>query len=102
MVGAYTAYFTQNLFKSWAGANPVIFETYFIAALAAAFLVAGAVGLVLERTVIRFLYKRPLESLLATWGVSLVLQQVFRDVFGAANVQVSSPGWLSGSLVIND
>lgn len=56
----------------------------------------------LERGVIRFLYKRPLESLLATWGVSLLLQQIFRHIFGAANVQVSSPSWLSGSLVFND
>ena len=59
-------------------------------------------GWLLERGVIRFLYKRPLESLLATWGVSLVLQQVFRAIFGAANVQVSSPSWLSGSFVVND
>src|SRR6185503_1306317 len=74
----------------------------FVVALLLSFFVAGVVGLILERTVIRFLYKRPLESLLATWGVSLVLQQLFRDIFGAANVQVSSPGWLSGSWVIND
>jgi urea transport system permease protein len=60
------------------------------------------VGLVLERGVIRFLYKRPLESLLATWGVSLVLQQIFRHTFGAANVQVNSPSWLSGSFVVRD
>jgi urea transport system permease protein len=60
------------------------------------------VGLALERGIIRFLYKRPLESLLATWGVSLVLQQLFRHVFGAANVQVSSPSWMSGSFVVND
>ena len=61
------------------------------------FLAAAAVGLVLERGIIRFLYKRPLESLLATWGVSLVLQQAFRGIFGSANVQVNSPSWLSGS-----
>lgn len=102
MVGAYTAYVTQNLFAAWFPGGGVGMETYFVAALAGSFLVAGAVGLLLERGIIRFLYRRPLESLLATWGVSLVLQQVFRHAFGAANVQVSSPSWLSGSLVIHD
>jgi urea transport system permease protein len=102
MVGAYTAYVTQNLFKDWFGASGGGFNSYFIAALFVAFVVAGLVGLVLERGIIRFLYKRPLESLLATWGVSLVLQQIFRHTFGAANVQVSSPSWLSGSFVIHD
>ena len=57
---------------------------------------AALAGLVIERTVIRFLYRRPLESLLATWGVSLVMQQLFRMVFGANNVQVNSPSWLLG------
>ncbi|MEY2410673.1 MAG: urea transport system permease protein [Verrucomicrobiota bacterium] len=102
MVGAYTAYVTQNIFKGWFGPSGAGFNCYFIAALAISFLIAGAVGLVLERGIIRFLYKRPLESLLATWGVSLVLQQIFRHVFGAANVQVSSPSWMSGSFVVND
>ena len=102
MVGAYSAYVTQNVFKSWFGASGGGFDCYFIAALAVAFVAAGSVGLILERGVIRFLYKRPLESLLATWGVSLVLQQIFRHIFGAANVQVSSPSWLSGSFVIQD
>jgi urea transport system permease protein len=102
MVGAYSAYVTQNVFTKWFGASGGGFDSYFIAALAVSFVAAGAVGLILERGVIRFLYKRPLESLLATWGVSLVLQQIFRHVFGAANVQVSSPSWLSGSFVVND
>jgi len=102
MVGAYTAYVMQNYFKGWFGASGDGFDSYFIAALVASFIVAGLVGLALERGVIRFLYKRPLESLLATWGVSLLLQQLFRHIFGAANVQVSSPSWLSGSFVIND
>jgi urea transport system permease protein len=102
MVGAYTAYVTQNIFKGAFGASGAGFDSYFIAALVASFVVAGLVGLALERGVIRFLYKRPLESLLATWGVSLLLQQLFRHIFGAANVQVSSPSWLSGSFVIND
>jgi urea transport system permease protein len=102
MVGAYTAYVTQNYFKGWFGASGLGFDCYFIAALACSFVVAGLVGLILERGIIRFLYKRPLESLLATWGVSLVLQQIFRHIFGAANVQVSSPSWLSGSFVVSD
>lgn len=102
MVGAYSAYVTQNVFKSWFGASGGGFDCYFVAALAVAFVAAASVGLILERGVIRFLYKRPLESLLATWGVSLVLQQIFRHIFGAANVQVSSPSWLSGSFVIKD
>ena len=99
-VGAYTAFVMQNLFLRWFGASGA--GTYFVPALAASFITAGLVGLALERGVIRFLYKRPLESLLATWGVSLVLQQAFRVIFGSANVQVNSPGWLSGSFVISD
>jgi len=102
MVGAYTAYVVQNIFTKWFGASGTGFDCYFIAALAAAFVVAGGVGLILERGIIRFLYKRPLESLLATWGVSLLLQQIFRHIFGAANVQVNSPSWLSGSYVVYD
>ncbi len=115
-VGAYTAYVVQELFGGglmfslfgrqvsfggfgWSGGA---LDSYFLAALAASFVTAGAVGLALERGVIRFLYKRPLESLLATWGVSLVMQQLFRHTFGAANVQVNSPAWLRGSYVIND
>ncbi len=102
MVGAYTTYLTQNLFHAWFGPESPVFGVYFVFALAFSFVTAGLVGLVLERGIIRFLYRRPLESLLATWGVSLVLQQIFRHTFGAANVQVSSPEWLSGSLVIRD
>jgi urea transport system permease protein len=102
MVGAYSAYVTQNVFVKWFGSTGLGFNCYFIFALLVAFVATGAVGLLLERGVIRFLYKRPLESLLATWGVSLVLQQVFRATFGAANVQVSSPPWLSGSFVMSD
>jgi urea transport system permease protein len=102
MVGAYSAYIMQNIFRSHFGANGAGFDSYFIPALAFSFITAAAVGFVLERGVIQFLYKRPLESLLATWGVSLVLQQMFRHIFGAANVQVSSPAWLSGSFVVQD
>ena len=102
MAGAYAAFVTQNLFVQWFGASGTGFDLYFLAALPVSFVVAGVFGLILERSVIRFLYSRPLESLLATWGVSLVLQQVFRATFGAANVQVSSPSWLSGSFNFYD
>jgi urea transport system permease protein len=99
-VGAYTAFVTQNLFLRWFGASGI--GSFFLPALAASFITGALVGLALERGIIRFLYKRPLESLLATWGVSLVLQQAFRAIFGSANVQVNSPSWLSGSFVISD
>ncbi len=102
MVGAYTAYVVQNLFRSSFGGSVAVQDAYFLGALPASFVTAALVGLVLERGIIRFLYRRPLESMLATWGVSLVLQQLFRHVFGAANVQVGSPRWLSGSWVISD
>jgi urea transport system permease protein len=102
MVGAYSAFVVQNYFTRWFGPTGLGFDSYFIAALVVSFCAAALVGLLLERGIIRFLYKRPLESLLATWGVSLVLQQVFRHIFGAANVQVSSPRWLSGSFEVQD
>ena len=115
-VGAYTTYLTQAVFGTgmtlpcfglsvpipglqFSGAAR---EAYFIAALPASFLAAATVGLLLERGIIRFLYRRPLESLLATWGVSLVLQQAFRLIFGANNVQVSSPSYLSGNWLVGD
>ncbi len=102
MVGAYTAYVTQRFFQGKFGESGAGFDSYFVAALFASFVVAAVAGLILERGIIRFLYQRPLESLLATWGVSLVLQQLFRHTFGAANVQVDSPSWLRGSFVLND
>ncbi|MEM9081757.1 MAG: urea ABC transporter permease subunit UrtB, partial [Verrucomicrobiota bacterium] len=96
-IGGYAAYVVQNLFLKWFGEGSAGYEWYFLAALPASFLVAALVGAVMEKGLIQFLYKRPLESLLATWGVSMVLQQLFRLQFGAANVAVSSPDWLSGS-----
>ena len=115
-VGAYTTYVVQNLFGAGLALSPFGFsfsfpgfnatgwayQSYFFVALPLSFLAAALVGIALERTVIRFLYRRPLESLLATWGVSLVLQQLFRLVFGANNVQVSSPSFLSGHWSVND
>jgi urea transport system permease protein len=93
MIGAYATYVVQNLFKQYLGDH---FDAYLLAAIPASFLVAAFVGAVLERTVIRWLYGRPLETLLATWGISLVLMQGVRSLFGAQNVQVENPNWLSG------
>ncbi len=115
-VGAYTTYVMQAVFGAGVtipcfGLSLAIpglhlggwaYQGYFLAAIPASFLAAALVGIGLERGVIRFLYRRPLESLLATWGVSLVLQQVLRLTFGANNVQVSSPQYLSGNWTIND
>ncbi|PYG01409.1 amino acid/amide ABC transporter membrane protein 1 (HAAT family) [Thioalkalivibrio sp. ALE21] len=97
MVGAYTTFMTQALF---ALLIPQHFHYYLIAAVPLAFLTAGAVGIAMERGVIRFLYTRPLETLLATWGISLVLIQSVRMIFGAQNVSVASPPWFSGSVQI--
>jgi len=83
----------QNLFQSYL---PNQFDYYIIVAVPVAFLVTALVGVALERGVIRFLYGRPLETLLATWGLSLILIQAVRSVFGAANVTVANPSWLSG------
>jgi urea transport system permease protein len=116
VVGAYTTYIVQNVFGAGLQLSPFgvslrlpglglqgdAYQVYFAVALPVSFLVAALVGIGLERSVIRFLYKRPLESLLATWGVSLVMQQMFRLTFGANNVQVDSPSWLSGNWTIND
>lgn len=93
MVGAYATFTVQNLF---AAHLPSLLDWYLLAAVPMAFLATGALGALLERTVIRFLYGRPLETLLATWGLSLILIQAVRSVFGAQNVSVSNPSWLSG------
>ena len=125
-VGAYACYVVQNLFGTGFGfsitlpfsfwGKPISFglhlpglnasgwayESYFLIALPLSFITAALVGLLIERSVIRFLYRRPLESLLATWGISLTMQQCFRMVFGANNVQVNSPSWLLGHFSIGD
>ena len=95
MVGAYATYVVQNLFRSYA---PAAFDAYLVAAVPVAFAASAATGIVLERTVIRFLYGRPLETLLATWGISLILIQAVRTLFGAQNVQVENPAWMSGGV----
>jgi urea transport system permease protein len=96
-LGAYATFVVQNWFRAtW----PEWFDAYFLVALPVSFLVAAAVGLALERGVIRRLYGRPLETLLLTWGASLIIQQGLRLWFGAANVDVSSPRWLSGGVPV--
>jgi urea transport system permease protein len=95
MIGAYATYVIQNIFKTY---FPGAFDYYVLLAIPASFLAAALVGAVLERVVIRWLYGRPLETLLATWGISLVLQQGVRSLFGAQNVPVENPAWLSGGV----
>lgn len=95
MIGAYTAYLMQVLFRTHL---PEYFDWYVLAAIPAAFVVTAAVGAVLERTVVRHLYGRPLETLLATWGLSLILIQAARMIFGPQNVEVANPSWLSGNV----
>ncbi len=117
-VGAYATYITQNVFGE--GMNftlPFVklgihlpglhltgwaYQLYFIAAIPVGFLSASLVGILLERSVIRFLYRRPLESLLATWGVSLIMQQLFKLTFGSNNVNVDSPTYLSSNWTFFD
>nr|WP_227711639.1 urea ABC transporter permease subunit UrtB [Sneathiella sp. P13V-1] len=94
MIGAYTTYVIQEICRSF---MPAGLEYSLIIAIPSAFIVAGMFGIVLEKTVIRFLYGRPLETLLATWGVSLILQQFVRTIFGPTNKEVSAPSWLSGT-----
>ncbi|HSW07255.1 MAG TPA: urea ABC transporter permease subunit UrtB [Aquabacterium sp.] len=97
MIGAYATYVVQNLFRSY---FPNAFDGYILVAIPASFLSAALVGAVLERSVIRWLYGRPLETLLATWGISLVLMQAVRTLFGAQNVGVENPSWMSGGVQV--
>ncbi len=98
MVGAYVTYVFQNLLAVPLGGTEL--GLWFILAIPAAFLFTALVGALLEVGLIRFLYGRPLDTLLATWGVGLVLQQAARSIFGAPNVQVVSPAWLNGGLTL--
>ena len=97
MLGAYTTFVVQNIIRS---SFPGLFDWSLAIALPLAFLVAGAVGLAIERGIIRFLYGRPLETLLATWGISLILQQAVRTIFGPTNREVGNPTWMSGGFEI--
>ncbi len=97
MIGAYATFVVQTLFRAYL---PAWFDWYLLVALPVAFAVAALVGVAMERGVIRFLYGRPLETLLATWGLSLILIQTVRLLFGAQNVEVANPVWMSGGLAI--
>ncbi len=96
-IGGYTCFVVQGYFADWFGEGTAAFQWFFWVSLPVSFLVAGGIGYVLEKGFFRFLYKRPLESLLATWGLSMVMRQAFRLKFGAANVQVANPDLLLGN-----
>ncbi|MFJ5486562.1 urea ABC transporter permease subunit UrtB [Hansschlegelia beijingensis] len=99
ILGAYVTWLTAEFFTSHL---PELFSIYFFVAMALAFCAAGALGMLVEWALIRRLYKRPLDTLLATWGLSLILQQVYRSVFGPREVGVTLPDWMMGSLPITD
>ena len=94
MLGAYTTFVVQEVIRAH---NPALFDYSLAFAIPLAFVVAGAVGILIERGIIRFLYGRPLETLLATWGLSLILQQAVRTAFGPTNKDVGNPSWMSGA-----
>ena len=99
MLGAYTTFVTQALIRTHA---PGLFDWSLLIAIPAAFLVAGGIGVAIERGIVRHLYGRPLETLLATWGVSLILQQTVRSIFGPTNREVGNPSWMSGSFQLGE
>src|SRR6202008_470310 len=94
MLGAYTTFVVQELIRTY---NPALFDYSLMIAVPLAFAFTGAVGIAIERSIIRFLYGRPLETLLATWGLSLILQQAVRTIFGPTNKEVGNPSWMSGA-----
>ena len=99
ILGAYMTWLTSNLFQQYL---PGLFTIYFFVAMAVAFVAAGALGMLVEWALIRHLYRRPLDTLLATWGLSLILQQTYRSVFGAREVGVELPQWMLGSKQLSD
>jgi urea transport system permease protein len=99
MIGAYVTFIVQEIIRNSA---PGLFDYSLLIALPLAFLLTGLVGIGVERSVIRFLYGRPLETLLATWGLSLILQQAIRSIFGPTNREVGTPSWMSGSFQIGE
>lgn len=94
MIGAYVTFGVQEIIRT---SYPALFDYSLLMAVPLAFIIAGVIGIVIERTIIRFLYGRPLETLLATWGLSLVLQQAVRTMFGPTNREVGNPSWMSGA-----
>ncbi|GAA3947296.1 urea ABC transporter permease subunit UrtB [Allohahella marinimesophila] len=99
ILGAYVTYLTSNLFATYL---PGLFDAYFFVAMGLAFLATFLLGMLVEWGLIRFLYKRPLDTLLATWGLSLILQQLYRSIFGAREVGVTLPDWMMGSYPLTD
>ncbi len=98
MIGAYVTYSIQLIFTSMVPEE--LFDYYFIISIPIAFTVTALIGLLVEKSLIRFLYARPLDSLLATWGLSLIFQQIARMIFGAPNVAVTAPSWLNSGIEI--
>src|SRR5947208_10970524 len=99
ILGAYVTWMTSNLFQTYL---PGLFSGYFFLAMILAFLASGALGMLVEWALIKHLYKRPLDTLLATWGLSLMLQQAYRSIFGAREVGVELPQWMLCSLNVAD
>ena len=99
ILGAYVTFLTSRLFTTYL---PGAFGAYFFVAIVLAFLASGALGFLVEWALIRRLYHRPLDTLLATWGLSLILQQVYRSVFGAREVGVDQPDWMMGAANLSD
>jgi len=99
ILGAYVTYLTSHLFTNYI---PGIYGIYFFVAMAVAFFVSGGLGAFVEWAMIRHLYRRPLDTLLATWGLSLIMQQAFRSIFGAREVGVTIPDWMMGSIPMTD
>ena len=98
ILGAYMTFLCSHLFQNYL---PGLYAGYFFVAMAVAFVVSGSLGLIVEWALIRHLYARPLDTLLATWGLSLVMQQAFRSIFGAREVGVELPSWMMGSLPVS-
>src|ERR1700736_4415205 len=99
ILGAYVTWMTSNAFQHFL---PSLFPGYFFVAMTLAFIASGSLGMLVEWGLIRHLYRRPLDTLLATWGLSLILQQAYRSVFGAREVGVELPDWMMGSKQITD
>ncbi|VTZ49459.1 Urea ABC transporter, permease UrtB [Methylocella tundrae] len=99
ILGAYVTYLTSKFFQAYL---PALFPIYFFLAMILAFIASGALGMLVEWLLIRHLYKRPLDTLLATWGLSLILQQAYRSIFGAREVGVELPSWMMGAIHMTD
>ncbi|WP_075178332.1 urea ABC transporter permease subunit UrtB [Neptunomonas phycophila] len=99
ILGAYMTYLTSQVFENYL---PSLYGSYFIIAMVIAFFASGSLGAVVEWAIIKRLYHRPLDTLLATWGLSLILQQCYRSIFGAREVGVTLPDWLMGSFAVTD